>query len=126
MIGARMQIPRPSDYDKERFVEAMAQFEGVDVKAMFGNLGAFVNGNMFAGLYGSDLGVKLTDVASREQLATVAGTGPYGPEERPMGGWTTLPADWIEQQELVSRWARLAFEQVGTLPPKAQKPRKKA
>ena len=40
-----MQIPRPSDNDKERFTEAMAQFEGVQVRAMFGNLGAFINGN---------------------------------------------------------------------------------
>ena len=26
---------------------------------MFGNLGAFVNGNMFAGLFGADVGVKV-------------------------------------------------------------------
>jgi len=27
---------------------------------MFGNLGAFVNGNMFMGLFGADVGVKLS------------------------------------------------------------------
>ena len=28
---------------------------------MFGNLGAFVNGNMFMGLFGSQVGVKLAE-----------------------------------------------------------------
>jgi hypothetical protein len=28
---------------------------------MFGNVGAFVNGNMFMGLFGADVGVKLGD-----------------------------------------------------------------
>ena len=28
---------------------------------MFGNLGAFVNGNMFMGLFGADIGVKLAE-----------------------------------------------------------------
>ncbi|KGN29938.1 hypothetical protein N798_12130 [Knoellia flava TL1] len=32
---------------------------------MFGSVGAFVNGNMFAGLFGDSLGVKLDDAASR-------------------------------------------------------------
>ena len=34
---------------------------------MFGNLGAFVNGNMFMGLFGADVGLKLPD-ADREAL----------------------------------------------------------
>ena len=34
---------------------------GVEVKPMFGQLGAFVNGNMFAGLFGSSIGVKLDE-----------------------------------------------------------------
>jgi TfoX/Sxy family transcriptional regulator of competence genes len=35
---------------------------------MFGNLGAFVNGNMFAGLFGSTIGVKLIEGSSRAEL----------------------------------------------------------
>ena len=33
---------------------------------MFGNLGAFVNGNMFMGLFGSDIGLKLSPVDPEE------------------------------------------------------------
>lgn len=49
---------------------------------MFGNVGAFVNGNMFAGLFGPTIGVNL---AADEHAALLAGGGgPFGPAERPM------------------------------------------
>lgn len=44
-----MQVPKPSDETKERFRAIIPDAPGVEVKAMFGNLGAFVNGNMSAG-----------------------------------------------------------------------------
>ena len=57
---------------------------------MFGQLGAFVNGNMFMGLFGGDVGVKLGETEQAELLAT-PGAGPFGPAERPMGGWVAIP-----------------------------------
>jgi TfoX/Sxy family transcriptional regulator of competence genes len=121
-----MQIPKPSDSDKERFRSLVPEGDAVEVKPMFGNLGAFVNGNMFAGLFGPSLGVRLVEDASREELAAVDGTGPFGPEERPMGGYVALPADWTTSQELASSWMARAMSEVGALPPKAAKPAKKA
>jgi TfoX/Sxy family transcriptional regulator of competence genes len=35
---------------------------------MFGNISAFVNGNMFAGLFGNDIFVRLSDENRRELL----------------------------------------------------------
>ncbi len=60
---------------------------------MFGNLGAFVNGNMFMGLFGSDVGIKLPD-DDQQRLLAEPGTGPFGPQERPMAGYVTIPANW--------------------------------
>jgi hypothetical protein len=60
---------------------------------MFGNVVAFVNGNMFCGLFRADLGMRLTDPDDRTRLAE-AGGGPFGPDERPMGGYLSLPASW--------------------------------
>lgn len=54
-----MEIPKPSDSDKERFRSLGPCDPRVGVKAMFGNLGAFVDGNMFMGLFGADIGVKV-------------------------------------------------------------------
>ena len=45
-------MPKASDADKEHFRSVLPDHPEVVVKPMFGNLGAFVNGNMFAGLFG--------------------------------------------------------------------------
>jgi len=52
-------IPKPSDSDKERFRSLAPCDPRVEAKAMFGNLGAFVNGNIFMGQFGADIGVKV-------------------------------------------------------------------
>jgi TfoX/Sxy family transcriptional regulator of competence genes len=92
----------------------------VEVKPMFGNLGAFVNGTMFMGLFGADVGVRLSpDDASR--LSELGG-GPFGPAERPMGGYVTLPAA-MRERDAAATWARRAMEHGATLPPKPKKGR---
>src|SRR5690348_13922299 len=106
-----MQIPRPSEGVKEFFRSVVPETPGVEVKPMFGNLGAFVNGNMFAGLFGDDIGVHLLDEASVAALAAVPGTGPFGPAERAMRGYTALPREWNQTPEQVSEWIAIALDQ---------------
>jgi TfoX/Sxy family transcriptional regulator of competence genes len=118
-----MEIPKPTEADKEYFRSLLPDGPDVEVKPMFGNLGAFVHGNMFAGLFGPAVGVKLAD-ADRDELATVPGSGPFGPPERPMGGYLSLPAAWRDSTELASDWVARALAHVSTLPPKKAKPSK--
>lgn len=120
-----MQIPRPSDEVKDFFRSVVPDAPGVVIKPMFGNLGAFVNGNMFAGLYGSSIGIRLPDADTMAKLRAVEGTAPYGPPERPMGGYIALPEEWSSRPERVTEWMQIALSQVGQLPPKQPKPRKK-
>lgn len=124
-----MEMPKPSDADKEHFRKVVPDHPDVVVKPMFGNLGAFVNGNMFAGLFGPTIGVKLSD-ADKQELEGSERTVPFGPPERPMGGYTGLPEVWnAEGDGDVARaqaWAEKAYEHVAGLPPKepkASKPR---
>ncbi|MBN9131544.1 TfoX/Sxy family protein [Paenarthrobacter ureafaciens] len=100
-----MQMPEPSEEDKE---------------PMFGNLGAFVNGNMFAGLFGPTIGVKLSD-ADRAALEAEEVTQPFGPEERPMGGYVGLPEAWNSDAAQAEPWVARAFAHVAEFPPKAPK-----
>ena len=95
------------------------------VVPMFGNLGAFVNGNMFCGLFGAAVGIRLTDPHDRTRLAE-AGGGPFGPSQRPMGGYLGLPVGWRDEpgRATAREWVTLAFAQVAALAPKAPKPRK--
>ena len=67
-----MQMPKPTEADKDRFRSLVPDDPRIEVKPMFGNLGAFVNGNMFAGLFGPDIGVKLDAVSNLDLAPTIA------------------------------------------------------
>jgi hypothetical protein len=111
-----MQIPKPTETDKERFRALVPADARVEVKPMFGNLGAFVNGNMFMGLFGAQIGLKLAP-ADAAELALVEGSSPFGPPERPMGGYVSLPPAMIESP-IAPGWVVRALEFVARLPPK--------
>jgi TfoX/Sxy family transcriptional regulator of competence genes len=106
-----VQVPKARQDDKDRFRSAVPTDPGIEIKPMFGNLGAFVNGNMFAGLFGSDIGVKLAP-ADLDELAA-AGGGPFGPAERPMKGYVTVPPG-----ESADVWVSRAWGYVASLPAK--------
>ncbi len=114
-----MQVPKPTDDDRARFRSLVPADPRVEVKPMFGNLGAFVNGNMFMGLFGADVGVRLPS-ADADQLRSIEGAGPFGPVERPMGGYITLPPSMTATKEGAS-WVARALEHVAAMPPKASK-----
>lgn len=118
-----MKMPKPTDADKERFNRLVPDDPRVETKPMFGNLGAFVNGNMFMGLLGADVGVKL-DETSLAEVSAMDGAGPFGPGERPMGGYVSLPPDVADDPARAAPIVGKALEHVGALPPKAKKPRK--
>ena len=116
-----MPIAKPTDVDRHRFRSLVPDDPRVEIKPMFGNLGAFVNGNMFMGLFGADVGVKLPE-PQRAELLALPGAGPFGPSERPMGGYVTLPASLTARQ--AHAWTGKAFEHVATM--LAKQPKAKA
>lgn len=118
-----MKIPKPTDADKLFFQSLFETRAGVEVKPMFGNLGAFVNGNMAAGLFGSSVGVRLPD-ADRDELLTLPGAGPFGPEERPMKGYVALPAAWSGDPLAAGPWIERAIAHAAALPPKKPQAKK--
>ncbi|QDW31325.1 TfoX/Sxy family protein [Arthrobacter sp. KBS0702] len=123
-----MEMPKASDADKARFRAVVPETPEVVIKPMFGNLGAFVNGNMFAGLFGPTIGVKLSE-ADKATLERTERTVPFGPAERPMGGYTGLPEIWNGDGDDEARarvWVEKAFEYVAGLPPKTTKAPKSA
>jgi len=114
-----MEIPKPTEADKDYFRSVLPDSPDVEVKPMFGNLGAFVHGNMFAGLFGAAVGVRLAD-PDRDELAAIGG-GPFGPAERPMGGYLSLPASWRDNPGRSADWVDRALAHVAAMPPKKAK-----
>lgn len=113
-----MEIAKPSDSDKDFFREvAPVGDERVEVKAMFGNLGAFVHGNMFMGLFGPDIGLRLPD-EDAAALRAVEGAGDFGPEGRPMKAYVSVPRAWRDDRATLDAWISKALMYVAAMPPK--------
>lgn len=113
-----MEIAKPTQSDKERYRSLLAELPDAEIKPMFGNLGAFVNGNMFAGLFGSTIGLRLSD-ADRGELRKSSETLPFGPAERPMAGYMGLPIQ--DPSDKIRLWTSRALAHVSTMPPTAAK-----
>jgi len=118
-----MAMPRPSSAAKEAFRDLVPEAGGVTLKPMFGNLAAFVHGNMFAGLFGDDLFVRASD-ADRAAILARGGSDFAPMPTRHMKGYVVLPSDWRGNQEEARRWIGIALEATSGIPEKAAKPRK--
>src|SRR5439155_21018782 len=59
-------------------------------KKMFGYPAGFVNGNMFGGLWQTEIVLRLGD-ADRERITAEHGAEPFEPMGRPMKGYVTVP-----------------------------------
>jgi TfoX/Sxy family transcriptional regulator of competence genes len=113
-------MPKPSDGAKEAFTKLVPAGPTVTLRPMFGNLAAFVNGNMFAGLFGEDLFVRLSD----EESAKVRKAGGRNFEPMPgraMTGYVTVPSTWRNKPADAEGWINTALERTRQMPPKAAK-----
>jgi TfoX/Sxy family transcriptional regulator of competence genes len=116
-------MPKPGEEAKAAFRELVPGEPGVALKPMFGNLSAFVNGNMFAGLFGDDLFVRVPP----EQGAEIVGQGgsEFQPMPgRPMKGYYVLPKGWRQDPAGARGWIQKGLSATSGMPAKQPKPRK--
>lgn len=111
-------MPRPSEEAKAAFARVVPDEPAVTIKPMFGQLSAFVNGNMFCGIFGEELVVRLPE----EEIAKVKKQG--GRDFEPvaghkMGGYVMVPSGWRARPPaaLIKR----ALEETRKLPAKKPK-----
>jgi TfoX/Sxy family transcriptional regulator of competence genes len=116
------KMPKPDEDTKAFFQSVVPEHPEVRIRPMFGQLSAFVKGNMFMGIFGSDVFVRLGD-ADREK-AMNAGGGAFEPMKgRPMREYVVLPSAWRKDAEKVRTWATRSLEWAEQLPAKqANKP----
>jgi len=88
-----MKMPKPSEATKAAFARVVPDEPAITIKPMFGQMSAFVNGNMFCGIFGEELMVRLPE----DEIATVKKQG--GRDFEPMAGhkmsgYVVVPGDW--------------------------------
>jgi TfoX/Sxy family transcriptional regulator of competence genes len=83
---------------------------------MFGQLAGFVNGNMFMGLFGDRLFVRLSE---EDRAAVLA----QGGDDFTTRGHVMLPDGWADRPEEAERWVAVALREGRALPPKPARAR---
>src|SRR5215831_4220716 len=112
-----MNIPKASEQSKTFFRTTLPKDPRITVRPMFGNESAFVNGNMFYGLFGDDLFVRLSEEDSKELLGK--GGSPLEPMKgHPMKDYTVLPKAWWKQPETIKKWIAKSLDWSSQLPEK--------
>jgi hypothetical protein len=109
-----MNMPRPDDSSRQFFRDVLPDDPLVQSRPMFGNVAAFVNGNMFSGLFGDRVFVRLPPDARAELLA-VDDASPFEPMPgRPMAEYVVLPGAWRGEPETARQiTARLGIPTIG-------------
>ena len=122
--GSMPPMPKADPKASALFESIVPDHPAVTVRPMFGNVSAFVNGNMFMGVFGADLFVRLPE-ADREAVMAEGGR-PFEPMPgRPMRDYVMLPSAWRDQPETLRRWVARSLEHAEAMPPKQPKPPKK-
>lgn len=118
-------MPKASETAKAAFQKLLPRDPAVTTRPMFGNLSGFVNGNMFAGVFGEDLFVRVSD----EDQAKIRKQGgkPFEPMAgRAMAGYVIVPAGWQKKADTSRAWIMAAMSWSRSLPPKAKGAKPKA
>ena len=89
---------------------------------MFGNASAFVSVNMFYGLFGDDLFIRLPEKDGQEIL-TKGGVLLEPMKGRPMEDYVLLPKAWWKQLETIRKWIAKSLDWTAKMPEK-KKPKK--
>lgn len=105
----------------ERFHEAVAGIEGLEVRKMFGYPAGFVGGNMATGLHQERWVVRLPE--DEREARFDAGWDGFEPMAgRPMREYAVLPDEVTADSRRAREWVERAAAYVRTLPPKTAKP----
>jgi hypothetical protein len=104
----------------ERFAGVLDRHAAPDItrRPMFGYPCAWINGNMATGLFAEQWWVRL-EPADREALLALPGGRPF--EVMPgkaMGGYVTMSADVVADDDQLDAWIDKALAATRALPPK--------
>jgi hypothetical protein len=119
-----VKIPKPTQGLVELFDAVLAGTDG-ERRLMFGNPAGFLGGNLFCGVFGSSMFVRLSE-ADRATLLKVEGAALFDPMGgRPMKEYVVLPPELAEDERGAARWMARAASFAASLPVKKAGQKKK-
>ena len=120
MAPGSMKMPKPSEEAKAAFSRLVPDEPAVSIKPMFGQLSAFVNGNMFCGIFGEELMVRLPepDIA---KLKAQGGRDFEPMAGHKMSGYVIVPGDWRTKPAPAIALVKKALTIARAMPAKAPK-----
>jgi len=105
------------------FTDALKGVPEAQPRKMFGYPAAFVNGQMFTGLFADQMFLRL-DEAGREEMARLGG-GSFEPMPgRPMREYAVVAPAVLRSRPKLSAWLTRSFEYASSLGPKKGAPKK--
>ncbi len=114
-----MKMPKPSEQSKAGFALLVPDEPSVTIKPMFGQVSAFVNGNMFCGLWGDELVVRLPE-AELSKLKRDGGRDFEPMAGHKMSGYAVVGGEWRGKSHAATL-VRRALEDAREMPAKATK-----
>ena len=113
-----MKMPKPSEEAKAAFARVVPDEPAVTLRPMFGQMSAFVNGNMFCGIYGEELVLRLPP--AEIQAVKKQGGRDFDPVAgHKMGGYVVVPGNWRVKAPVAL--IKRALEVTRTMPAKVAK-----
>ena len=116
-----MKIPPPADSAVRRFAALVPKEDSVEVRKVFGQPGAFIDGNMFFGVFGDSLFLRLSE-ADRREVKDSEGAKVFEPMPgRAMAEYITIPERLLGSDPKIKAWISRAVAYGRTLPKKSTK-----
>ena len=117
------KIPRSSKESEDFFRSVLPEKAQVTLRPMFGNLAGFAGGKMFAGVYGDDIFVRLSEEEGSELLKN-DGASTFEPMKgRKMKEYVVVPKSWRTQPAKVKPWVARSLVWSSKLPARKAKKR---
>jgi TfoX/Sxy family transcriptional regulator of competence genes len=116
-----MKFPRADPRAVARFEGLVPAADDVVVRPMFGHPAAFVTGNMFLGVFGDSVFLRLSET-DRPAGLRLAGAHLFEPMPgRPMREYVVLPPALADDRTLARPWVDRSLRYARGLPPKMKK-----
>lgn len=107
------------------FKNLMSDQSGIELRSMFGYPCAFINSQMFTGLFADSMIIRLPET-ERKQFQTLDGASPFEPfPGRPMKEYSVIPGKMIESPDELKTWLAISMDYAASLPEKVKKLSKK-